>query len=244
MLNVTVTVSLSDLRLQHNILINNEVPPRACIADFGFSTISLSVSPDPNTHKGAGGTFGYMAPELFQKDAKSSKEADIYAFGVVVYEVVTGVRPFRRYKVVELPLLTKQGLRPTKPDDPVAVGFGSGTWELIERCWNEDFKERPTAGDAVGHFERIVATSIEVDPGSVLSAHSVGDETSHPIDENLKSVCQCYRFVGMMLYTFLTTFSAKLLTTSGISVRSRSGAPDGIFSNFCKCCRTSTISTL
>ena len=72
-----------------------------------------------------------MAPELFQRNSKPSEEADIYAFGMVVYEVVTGTRQFRWYKVVELPLLTAQGLRPIKPEDPVAVEFGSGTWEDV-----------------------------------------------------------------------------------------------------------------
>ena len=176
---------------QRNILINNEVPPRACIADFGFSAIAPSTSSDTESIKDAGGTFGYMAPELFQQNAKPSEEADIYAFGMVVYEVVTGTRPFRRYKVVELPLLTTQGLRPIKPEDPVAVGFGSGTWEFVERCWDGNFDRRPTAGEAVVHFEFIAAASTDVDPGPAFLTNLTDDETSLVSDNTLTSICEC-----------------------------------------------------
>ncbi|KAF9781214.1 kinase-like domain-containing protein [Thelephora terrestris] len=65
-----------------NILINNETPPQACIADFGLSAIAPSMSFRP-TQGGAVGTFGYMAPELLS-GVQASKEADMYAFGIVV----------------------------------------------------------------------------------------------------------------------------------------------------------------
>ena len=188
------TINSSNLLSQPNILINNDTPPRACIADFGFSAIAPGVSSDPDAPKDAGGTFGYMAPELFQKSAKPSQEADIYAFGMVVYEVVTGTRPFKRHKMVELPVLTTQGSRPTKPEDPVAVGFGSGTWEFIEKCWDQSCEERPTAGAAVEHFERVAATSRDVDPGPVLRLDAVDDGTFPMADDSLKSICECRPF--------------------------------------------------
>ena len=189
-------INLSNLLSQPNILINNEAPPRACIADFGFSVMAPGMSSHPDMPKVAGGTFGYMAPELFRKSAEPSKEADIYAFAMVVYGVVTGTRPFGRYKMVELPVLTTQGLRPTKPEDPVVVGFGSGTWEFIEKCWDQSCEERPTAGAAVEHFERVAATSTDVDPGPVLRPDAVDDETFLMADDSLKSICECRASYG------------------------------------------------
>ena len=127
------------------------------------------MSSDPTTRGEAGGTFGYMAPELYQVGAKPSKPADIYAFGMVVYEVITGTRLFGQHILLQLPTLTTQGWRPPRPEGPVAM-FDQGTWEFVERCWNENSEQRPTAEEALGHFDRVVVNSTVVDPGPIPSA--------------------------------------------------------------------------
>ena len=75
---------------QENILINNEVPPRACLADFGFTMIvpghSISAMAE-------GGTYSFMAPELLAPvkfglgNPIPTPEADIFAFGLVILQV-------------------------------------------------------------------------------------------------------------------------------------------------------------
>jgi len=75
-----------------------------------------------------------MAPVLFSEDAKPSAEADMYAFGMVVYEVITGARPYGQRMLTEIPALTVHGLRPSRPEDPTPIGFGQGTWEFVRRC--------------------------------------------------------------------------------------------------------------
>ncbi len=60
---------------------------RAVITDFGLaSPLSL---PSGET----GGTPGYMAPELWNGE-KASKASDLYALGVIFYQMVTGVMPY------------------------------------------------------------------------------------------------------------------------------------------------------
>ena len=79
---------------QANVLMSNETPPRACLADFGFMTVvlnpghKLSCSADFE-----GGTKTFMSPELLVpskfgfKDAIPTPEADVYAFGLVTFQV-------------------------------------------------------------------------------------------------------------------------------------------------------------
>ena len=60
---------------------------RAVITDFG-----LAVDQDGSTDL-LGGTPSYMAPEL-KRDGTASPASDIYALGVILYEMVTASKPF------------------------------------------------------------------------------------------------------------------------------------------------------
>lgn len=67
-----------------NILLDRD--GRVKIADFGIATIAGDAS-DPS------GTPAYMAPEQAAHATKIDHRADIYALGVVLYEMLTGERP-------------------------------------------------------------------------------------------------------------------------------------------------------
>ena len=79
---------------QANILMSNDIPPRACLTDFGFMTTAL----DPKQSWSCsaqleGGTTMYMAPELLVPskfgfaDSVPTQKSDIYAFGFVIHQV-------------------------------------------------------------------------------------------------------------------------------------------------------------
>ena len=85
---------------------SNDIPPRACLADFGFITTAL----DPGQELSCsaqiqGGTMKFMAPEHLvpeQRDKEAAGptiQADIYSFGLVIFQVCVqnqGYRPFLR----------------------------------------------------------------------------------------------------------------------------------------------------
>ncbi len=66
---------------------------RLKLLDFGLSVMA-SRTMEHLTHTTAG-TMAYMAPELFQ-DAPYSKATDLYAVGVVAFELLTGQFPYRQ----------------------------------------------------------------------------------------------------------------------------------------------------
>jgi serine/threonine protein kinase len=92
-----VHIFLSDRKpllkaLQLNILMTDE--NRACLADFGLShLVSESITGFTVSEPTSKGTVRWMAPELLVPDEKSqktcspTKKSDIYAFGMVIYEV-------------------------------------------------------------------------------------------------------------------------------------------------------------
>ncbi|XP_043702765.1 probable serine/threonine-protein kinase PBL7 [Telopea speciosissima] len=72
-----------------NILLSSKKTPKLC--DFGLATWTSGPSV-PFLCKTVKGTFGYLAPEYFQH-GKLSDKTDVYAFGVVLLELITGRKP-------------------------------------------------------------------------------------------------------------------------------------------------------
>ena len=120
-----------------------------------------------------GGTFQWMAPELFDGESRPSKATDIYALGIVIYEVrriaffgeivlkdrsrrsshTNGHSPWFFYFFV--PGLV--GKRPSRPPNRDILGHSDDVWMLMERCWDQTPSARPhitvilTLIEAVSH---------------------------------------------------------------------------------------------
>src|SRR6185436_9443367 len=82
-----------------NILVDKK--GRIKIADFGIAQIlgrAGEAAPDELTEtKGAIGTPHYMAPEQVEKPQEVDHRADIFALGVVFYEMLTGELPLGKF---------------------------------------------------------------------------------------------------------------------------------------------------
>lgn len=74
---------------------SNDTPPHACLADFGFIT-NAALDLDQQLSCSAqleGGSLTFMAPELLVPElfgmecTLSTPQADIYAFGLVIFQV-------------------------------------------------------------------------------------------------------------------------------------------------------------
>ncbi|KAF9778166.1 kinase-like domain-containing protein [Thelephora terrestris] len=132
-----------------NILVDNA--GTACVADFGLMTMTdASAAILSGTAVSPGGTYGWMSPELldpsrFGSDGRPTRESDCYALGMVIYEVLTGLRPFH-YLIAPTPVpAVMRGERPIKPISANSLGLTETIWELVELCWSESSLTRPTA---------------------------------------------------------------------------------------------------
>ena len=107
-----------------------------------------------------------LLPEKFGGTGRPAKPTDIYAFGMVIFEVLSGRQPFdeKRRTYFEIVYRVVGGERPTKPDNAEQMGFGHGMWELAEECWRQESTTRPTVDQVLSQLTRVAAFSIVVGP--------------------------------------------------------------------------------
>ena len=91
-----------------------------------------------------------MSPELFEpekfclKHSRPTKSSDCYAFGMVIYEVLSGLVPFSCYKSYAVASRVLEGERPRRPQGAEGVWFTDDIWGISERCWVPTRDDRPS----------------------------------------------------------------------------------------------------
>ncbi len=134
----------------------------AVVTDFGIAK-ALSASktqPSGATLTQAGtslGTPAYMAPEQAAADPATDHRADIYAFGILAYELLAGQPPFAGRTPQKL-LAAQLGERPT-PIDSVRADVPLMLGELIMRCLEKSADDRPQSAAALVRALGAVTTS-------------------------------------------------------------------------------------
>jgi serine/threonine protein kinase len=126
-----------------NVLLSKDKVAKLC--DFGLSTIQLSSASLMTAHQG--GTVAYSAPELLLiAGTRSNFATDVYALGVVLWELLTCMQPYEGCSVAQIIAHLNSKKRLTIPS-PIPHGFTSEYVNMMTRCWSEDPRQRPSAAE-------------------------------------------------------------------------------------------------
>ena len=144
-----------DLKASNVLLDKNYCNPKIC--DFGLAKMKKETE---TLTRGVGSPFA-MAPEVFTS-SRYDKPVDWYAFGVLVWQLVTKKHPYKGMKYAEVVNhVVKENKRLDIPDDTHDLVKG-----LMKQCWEKDPEKRPKFNDVMEILEELSETL----EGSMLTA--------------------------------------------------------------------------
>ncbi|KAL4201680.1 hypothetical protein AMTRI_Chr02g259810 [Amborella trichopoda] len=148
-----------------NLLVNMRDPHRPIckVGDFGLSKIKANTL----VSGGVRGTLPWMAPELLNgSSSKVSEKVDVFSFGIVMWEILTGEEPYAHmhYGAI-IGGIVNNTLRPPVP------GWCDPEWRrLMEQCWAPDPAGRPSFTEIASRL-RMMSDALQA-KGPGYQAHS------------------------------------------------------------------------
>jgi serine/threonine protein kinase len=114
--------------------------PHAVIMDFGLARLLVDDAHRLTNSHELVGSAAYMAPEQLEEGASLSEATDVYAFGVVLFEMLTGHLPFEGKSAMAVAL--RRLSHPAPPPSTHVPELSRGWDALVLRCLERDVARR------------------------------------------------------------------------------------------------------
>ncbi len=165
-----------DLKPENVMLVErNGDPDFVKVLDFGVAKVPIGEggAGGPGVLTRIGTVFGtpeYIPPEQ-ALGQPSDGRADLYSLGVILYEMLTGVRPFTSTSQVNLVGMHLGEPPPRLEDRAPGLGFPVELETLVARLLKKSAAERPQhAEDVIKEIDAILKRPLRVSPRQVSGA--------------------------------------------------------------------------
>jgi len=134
------------------------------ITDFG-----LAREVNHTTKISAAGTYAWMAPEVI-KTSKFSKGSDVWSYGIVLWELLTGETPYKGINDMAI----AYGVAMNKLNLHIPSTCPEDWRSLMEDCWQFDCHHRPTFKSIIDRLDVVAKSNLA----------NIPDESFHLMQEN------------------------------------------------------------
>nr|XP_043631849.1 probable serine/threonine-protein kinase CST isoform X2 [Erigeron canadensis] len=157
-----------------NILLNES--RAAKISDFGLSKVGPTNQPRTYVNTLVKGTFGYLDPNYFAT-GKLTRKSDVYAFGVVLFEVLCQKRPVDRSLEYGLAAWAQDSIKEgslkniVNPDirGEISPKCLKEFARIAEKCLNNHPKDRPTMTEIIFSLESLLILQLQTPGKSIFT---------------------------------------------------------------------------
>ncbi|KAG9123133.1 hypothetical protein FRC07_000195 [Ceratobasidium sp. 392] len=159
-----------------NILMSED--GKVKITDFGSTALREYTLRFTRGGDSRGLSTRWAAPELLsdENEIVFTAEADVYALGMSILEIITGNIPFHDKHEIGVIIAISAKKIPLRPEDPIPRESQDGDrlWLLLTKCWTYEPSKRPQADEVESIMRTITQQGLEKD------ARSGADNTVHP----------------------------------------------------------------
>ena len=140
----------------------------ACLADFGLARTLFNDTLVDGENRNLEGTAPYMSPAVAAGDAEDTR-CDIYSFGAVLYEMLTGSAPYKGRGTKEI--LNQIIAGPPKPVSSLNPDADRALVAVAEGCLARELRDRyAEMRDVAGDFQRIKENKAPLGPRGFTGA--------------------------------------------------------------------------